>query len=1290
MNTNGVRALLDNGSEADLIDASFARKRQFPVFKLRRPIPLKLADGTPYTHLSETALVDLQIGDHREQRLFYIAKLAKYKMVLGDYWLQQHNPQIDFKKRSVTFNSIDCFEKGCLQHGRPCTVYQAGKEPLRTSTDSEIKIYTISAQTFYRLARRQDHHGFMMTPQDDEKHFCASTTNAVTASDYEKFMKGKKSYTREEIERKVPKKYHSEIEVFMKQDADQLPPHRPEDHEIKLIDGTTPPFARNYKPLSTQELEVVKKYLEENLAKGFIRPSSSSAAAPILIVRKPGGGLRVCVDYRALNAITIKNRYPIPMVQETINQLSKAKVYSKFDVVAAFNRLRIKEGQEWLTAFNTRYGQYEYLVMPFGLCNAPGTFQSYINESVREYLDVFCSAYLDDILVYSQNEEEHAEHVLKVLRRLRKRGLYLDIDKCEFDVREVKYLGLIISTEGIRMDPEKVEAIMNWETPRSVSDIKAFLGFASFYRRFISGFSKKARPLIERTKGETYLTSSGKRKVKYNAFTWDGTCQKAFDDVKDAFLSAPILAYFDPEKETWIETDASDFVTAGVLSQMHNGILRPVAFLSKKMSAAECNYMIYDKELLAIICAFKLWKPEVMSLAPENPVKVFTDHKNLEYFMSTKQLTRRQARWAEFLSEFNFKITYRPGKQGEKPDILTRRSQDLPLGLSDYRQQHQFQTLLKSDQLDDNLKKTLNIVSRANSIQEDDLESELSERPPERLEPLEEETTGGVNHSPTEATEEENEDVPRDLDILVSSAYENDQQMKDIIEAKQRGDRRLPPHIIASGIKLSMGDIEVRDNKIWLGKRLMIPNDTDLRRMIFEAHHTVRTAGHPGAKSMYRSLLRGYFWPGMKEDCKQYADNCHDCRRAKARTVLKQGLLKPLPVPQRRWLDISMDFITELPPCHRKGRTYNHIMTVVDRLGKGRIFEPLMTLEVEEVYEAVNRRVFCTRGLPASIVSDRGPQFISHLWKRLCQRRGIKVKLSSAQHAETDGQTEIINKAIKTYLRNYVDYLQDDWVDYLPEAEFVGNNSDHSATGMSPFFADFGYHPRSGAEPPGTYEGRGKAEVETADRIIKRNEEINEWLRDQLAWVQEEYERHANKHRQPHPEYRVGDRVFVDARHFAAERPSKSLGLKNAGPWRITRVIDNKAYEVELPDHLKKAGLTPIFHPWKLHLAPDKPYPGQRQKPQPAFLINGDDDEEPHDEWEVLEVVDCRQTKRLGVQYKATYVGDWDEWNAAPPWQPWTDFKRAPDKIRAFHKRYPMKPKPPDFFTTRSRDLATD
>ena len=518
------------------------------------------------------------------------------------------------QERVMTF-SDNCIKKGCSPQIYPITAVREeltsspDKSSLKKAASSEktipskkviqskniepenFDIQALTQKRFMKLLKRPDCQTYCLYPKDklnkkinryENKMLAVTTINAVTLEDHEKFMEKKIEYTLEELKKRVPEAYHCEIEVFMRTEADKLAPHRKDDHEINLLPGTEPPFIRNYRPMSEQELIAVTKYLDEHLAKGFIRPSSSKAAAPVLLVKKPGGGLRFCVDYRDLNNITEKSRYPIPLLSETLAKLAKAKWFTKLDIIHAFNRIRIKEGHEWLTAFNTRYGQFEYLVMPFGLCNAPSTFQSYINSSLREYLDYFVTAYLDDILIFSDTESEHIEQVLKVLRRLKERGLQLDIDKCEFSVPEVKYLGMYVGVNGVRMDPEKVSAILEWRTPESVKEVQSFLGFANFYRRFIEGFSKKVRCLIELTKGEQYVSKSGKRRVKYKDFHWTTECQKAFEDMKQAFTSAPILAHYDPARETWVETDASDFVVSGVLSQMHDNVLKPVAYFSKK------------------------------------------------------------------------------------------------------------------------------------------------------------------------------------------------------------------------------------------------------------------------------------------------------------------------------------------------------------------------------------------------------------------------------------------------------------------------------------------------------------------------------------------------------------------------------------------------------------------------------------------------------------------------------------------------------------------------------------
>jgi hypothetical protein len=355
-------------------------------------------------------------------------------------------------------------------------------------------------------------------------------------------------------------------------EASGLRPHRNIDHQISLKTDYQPPWKLLY-GMSESELSALRDFLKENIEKGFIQPSSSPARAPVLFVKKKDGTLRLCIDYRGLNDMTIKNRYPLPLIQETLDRVGGAKIYTKLDLRGAYNLLRIKEGEEWKTAFGTRYGHFEFTVMPFGLTNAPATFQNFMNDLLRDFLDDFCSVYLDDILIFSENLDLHRDHVHKVLGILRDNMVFCKPEKCLFEVDRVEYLGFIISTEGIAMDQGKLTAVSEWPTPRKLRDVQSFLGFANFYRRFIKSYSKVVTPL-------TRLTA------KDVPFTWGPDQEKAFTDLKNSFTTAPVLAHYDFSRPSIVETDASDYVCAAVLSQSDDeGILHPVAFFSKKMTS---------------------------------------------------------------------------------------------------------------------------------------------------------------------------------------------------------------------------------------------------------------------------------------------------------------------------------------------------------------------------------------------------------------------------------------------------------------------------------------------------------------------------------------------------------------------------------------------------------------------------------------------------------------------------------------------------------------------------------
>ncbi|UOH82890.1 hypothetical protein LQV05_005603 [Cryptococcus neoformans] len=392
----------------------------------------------------------------------------------------------------------------------------------------------------------------------------------------------------------VPKEYHQYLDVFDKKSADTLPEHRSFDHHIPLENGQNPLFSPIYN-LSEKELEALCEYLDENLKKGFIQLSESPARAPILFVKKKDGSLRMCVDYQGINKITIKNRYPLPLIAELLDRLKSAKVFTKIDLQGAYNLLRIKAGEEWKTAFCTRYGHFKYLVMPFGLTNAPASFQHLMNHNFRDMLDIFVIIYLDDILIYSPELGTHQSHVIQVLDHLCQTHLYAKASKCEFHQTSVEFLGFVVSDQGLSMDTKKVKSITEWPIPRNLHDTQSFLGFCNFYQRFIKNYSSIAKPLIDLTKKDL-------------PFVWEEPQRTSFEALKKSFTSVDLLCHYDLTKQLILETDTSDYAIAGILSHEINKKLEPVAFFSHKMLPAKLNYPIHNKEMLAIVSAFKEWQ----------------------------------------------------------------------------------------------------------------------------------------------------------------------------------------------------------------------------------------------------------------------------------------------------------------------------------------------------------------------------------------------------------------------------------------------------------------------------------------------------------------------------------------------------------------------------------------------------------------------------------------------------------------------------------------------------------
>lgn len=1228
---HSVMTLLDDGCQSyGMIEERVARKIGLPRLRLAQPIGVEGYDKKSAEPIREVAVLDsIDIGGSKTLQdrvfLYVVPKLAgKHSIILGKPWRQ-------YEQAYVIPATSDVPEE--LVIGRTGT-------RVKNMDSVHVNVSEVNGRTFANMVRCRRRHNLEVF--------------AVSMADINKALAVKE---RTDPKTKLPKQYWKYLELFNRDQADQLPPHRlGVDHRIEIepkADGSPQevPWGPLYS-MSREMLLVLRKELTSLLGKGFIRVSNSPAAAPVLFVKKPGGGLRFCVDYRALNAITRKDRYPLPLIRETLHQIGKAKWFTKLDIIAAFNKIRIAEGDEWKTAFRTRYGLFEWLVTPFGMANAPSTFQRFINFVLREFLDDFVSAYVDDVLIYTEGTRaEHENQVKRVLQKLQDAGLQVDIDKCEFSVTRTKYLGFIIDTEqGLAMDPDKMRAILEWEYPTTVKGVRGFLGFANFYRGFIKDFSEIVTPLTKLTSKEATLAP----------FKFGKDAQGAFEYLKRAFVSAPTMMQFDMDRETVADTDASGWAIGGSLNQYDsNGVLRPVAFFSRKMTPAECNYEIHDKELLAVVACLKEW---TQWLRPLSQFLVRTDHRNLQYFTTVRQISERQARWALEISQYNFTFEYRPGKLNAAADALSRRDQDVPQGADDDRVEGRLCQILKPKHFDQSASQrgsrtaAAPVTTRSGyGKQSDSLRT---------AEPTDQRQSPSQERAEPEGPEEVRQQLPDEAQVAQANGRDQEwdaAQAADetyyLLQEAVRENRQSVP-IELRHLKLSMNDFKLQGERLLWRNRFWVPESEPLRTGILQETHDSVLVGHPGKEGMFGILSRRYFWPNMSRDIATFVRNCHSCGRNTVWRTRKQGLLRPLPVSERIWSEISMDYITDLPLTGRKNK---HMLVIVDRLGKGPLFIPCEDLEGETLARKFIKYYLPHHLLPSAVTSDRGEQFVKGIWRHICKTLKIKQRLSTAYHPETDGGNERMNQVIEEYLRHFCNYYQDDWDSYLPMAQAAVMARNASSTGMSPFFLSHGYHPRLGEsidlpEVLDEADKPAKTPAEAALRVTQKLHACVEFAQAAMAFAQQRQKEIADKKRDPAPAYHVGDKVWLDMRNIKVDPARKKKLSELHQQYTVTEVIGGSAYRLDTPK-----GVHNVFHDSLLRTVAADPLPSQQQDDlQPGPIeVDGED------EYEIDEIIDERvvRGRGRGGPLRRQFLCRWKGY-ATPEW---TDAWNCEDSIALDH-----------------------
>ncbi|KAL0153780.1 hypothetical protein M9458_050896, partial [Cirrhinus mrigala] len=774
---------------------------------------------------------------------------------------------------------------------------------------------------------------------------------------------------------------------------------------------------QRFRRIPPSEYEVVKAHINQLLETQVIRESCSPYASPIVLVKKKDGSLRMCVDYRRLNSKTRKDAFPLPRIEETLDSLAGARWFSTMDLASGYNQVPVAEGDKSKTAFCTPFGLFEWNRMPFGLCNAPSTFQHLME---RLFGDQQCQSlllYLDDIIVFSSSVDQHLARLEVVLSRLQREGLKAKLSKCAFFKKEVHYLGHVISSEGVSTDPGKVEAVAQWPRPTNVSELRSFLGFASYYRRFVEGFAKLAAPL-HRLVAQLANPKPLKRSAREFAEAWSAECQCSFEGLKGKLTTAPVLAYADFSLPFILEVDASHGGLGAVLSQEQQGKVRPIAYGSRSLRPTERNTTNYSSMKLEFLALKWAMTEKFREYLLGHKCVVFTDNNPLSYLTSAK-LGAMEQRWAAQVAAFDFEIKYRSGKSNRNADALSR--QNFPGTV-------EVQELCPGVAVPVVLQQAaqVELVAQVNQVSSFPCSSVSDMGAQQIVDPvIGELLVFWRRKSPP--TPEERKKLSKLAIILF-------RQWDRLVETDG---------VLYRRVFRPDGGEEVF--------QVLLP--AVMKHEVLTQLH--QQHGHQGVERTSQLVRQRCYWPGMSADIARWCQECERCQCAKGFPTAPGSFMGHLLAARPNEI-LALDF-TVLEPS-RSG--LENVLVMTDIFTKYTLAVPTRDQRAETVAQVLVVEWFCKFGVPGRIHSDQGRNFESTLIQQLCSLYGVEKSRTTPYHPAGNGQCERFNRTLHDLLRTLPLSKKGDWPFCLPQALFAYNTTPHQATGESPHFLMFGQEPR--------------------------------------------------------------------------------------------------------------------------------------------------------------------------------------------------------------------------------------